>query len=572
MKKKIFIALSIIILLRLINIFFLNNDPLFYLSPRNFNGRGLLTTPGWIDFLIPILIMFTFWDREKKLTFKLSKTLKPLLISSSIILAPVITGLLLNNYIQKTFITFEFNRSFLLKYLLLILSFVAINVLADNIKFHKKIINVLVLLLGILAIAYTQDLFGSGNAMYVLLASLSSVGLSVVLFSIGMRKYYKKHPLETILATAIVGIFPVFFIFSSHSVSFFTIFLPFIAMTTIAICWYKNWKLRTKLIVGVLPFILAIFLNYVLPGLLPPKIANEIVERKNEDSFIIEKYKNITVKYKDKKFKNIALKFARVIYMANNISKKELGVSPEVKELVITGIGPGGFHAEFPNRIVGQIISEKYMQNCQDSSFLNKSELSPHFPDPVNGILHEYSHLFGTIPYHKWYPGAEEEGWATYSATQLTKLLYQKNKDLWQPAYDYGTQAEKITQLNLSGKAVAWSHPNEFGGFNLWYRLGKQLGLPELYRQRWKISKHDLKNGSLYYISNPVFAKKTLTTFGEEIFMKYGNYTPIKFGDIYAKETYLYLAKTTGIDTTKITRLYNFMKNKKIDPSVPLPN
>ena len=423
-----------------------------------------------------------------------------------------------------------------------------------------------------MAIAYAQDLLGSANAMYILLALLNSVGLSVVLFSIGMRKYYKKFPLETILATAIVGIFPVFFIFSGLSVSFFTIFLPFIAMATIAICWYKNWKLRTKLILGAIPFILAIFLNYVLPGLLPPELANEIVERKNEESFHVEKYKNITVKYKDENLKYIALKFARVIDMANHISKRELGVSPQVKELVITGMGPGGFHAEFPDRIVGQIISEKYIQNCQDSSFLNDSKLSPDFPDPVNAILHEYSHLFGTIPYHKWYPGAEEEGWATYSATRLSKLLFKETEGLWEPAYNYDAQAEKITQLNLSGRAVAWSHPNEFGGFNLWYRLGKQLGLPALYRQRWKVSKHDLKNGSLYYISNPEFARKTVATFGKEFFLKYGKFNPIKFGDIYTKDYYLYLAKTTGIDTAKISRMYDFMKNRKINPSVPLPN
>ncbi len=572
MKKKIFIALSVIIILRVLNIVFLNNDPLFYLSPRNFNGRGVLITPCWIDFLIPLLIIFIFWNKEKKLTFEFKKVLKPLLIAFTILLAPVITGLLLNNYIQKSFIAFEFNTTFIFKYLLFILSFVAINVFADNVKFQKRIINIFVLFLGIMAIAYAQDLFGSANAMYILLALLSSTGLSVVLFSTGLRRYYKYYPLETILAMVIVGIFSVFFIFSVLSVSFFTIFLPFIAMTIIAVCWYKNWKPRTKLIVGSIPFILAIFLNYGLPGLLPSKLTNEIIERKNEENFIIEKYKNITVKYKNQDLKDIAMKFAQVIDMANHISKKELGVSPQVKELVITGMGPGGFHAEFPNRIVGKIISKKYLQNCQDSSFLNDSKLSPDFPDPVNAILHEYSHLFGTIPYHKWYPGAEEEGWATYSATRLSKLLYKEAKDLWIPAYDYEAQAEKITQLNLSGKAVTWSHPNEFGGFNLWYRLGKQLGLPGLYHQRWQISKHDLKNGSLYYISNPEFAQKAVEIFGKENFLKYGKFNPVKFGDIYAKDSYLYMARTTGIDTTKISRMYDLMKNRKIDPSVPVPN
>ena len=572
MKKKIFIAVSVIIILRVLNIVFFNNDPLFYLSPRNFNGRGLLISPGWMDFLIPLSVIFIFWNKEKKLTFEFNKVLKPLLIAFTILLAPIVTGLLLNNYIQKSFISFQFNTTFILKYLLFILSFIAINVFADNIKFQKKIFNILVLFLGIIAIAYAQDMFGSANSMYILMALLSSTGLSVVLFSAGLRRYYKKYPLETILAMAIVGIFSVFFIFSALSVSYFTIFLPVIAMITVAICWYKNWKPGTKLIVAALPFILAIFLNYALPGLLPPQLANEIIERKNEESFIVEKYKNITVKYKDEDLKDIAMKFARVVDMANRISKKELGVSPQVKELVISGMGPGGFHAEYPDRIVGKIISKKYIQNCQDSSFLNNPNLSPGFPDPVNAILHEYSHLFGAIPYHKWYPGAEEEGWATYSATRLSKLLYKEAKDLWIPAYDYEAQAEKITQLNLSGKAVTWSHPNEFGGFNLWYRLGKQLGIPALYRQRWQISKHDLKNGAFCYISNPEYAKKAVEIFGKENFLKYGKYSPAKFGDIYTKDEYLYMAKTTGIDTTRISKMYDIMKNRKIDPSVPVPN
>ena len=572
MKKNFLVVLIVIILLRILNILFLNNDPLFYLSPRNFNGRGVLITPSWIDFLIPLLIIFVFWNREKKLTFEFNKVPKPLFTSFLIILFPIVTGLLLNNYIQKSFIAFNFNSSFILKYLLFILSFIAINVYADNIKFQKRIINKLVLVLGIMAIAYSQDFFGSGNIMYVLLALLNSVGLSVVLFSVGLRKYFKKYTLETILAVAITGIFTVFFIYSGLSVSFFTIFMPFISMVTIAICLYKNWKPQTKLILGSIPFILAIFLNYGLPALLSPEVANEIIEQKNEEGFLNEKYNKITVKYKDETLKDIALKLARVVDMANTVSKKELGISPEVRELVITGFGPGGFHAEIPNRIVGQIISTKYIQNCQDSSFLNNMSLSPNFPDPVNAILHEYSHLFGTFPYHKWYPGAEEEGWATYSATRLSKLLYKENKNLWEPAYNFDAQAKKITQLNLSGKAVAWSHPNEFGGFNLWYHLGKKIGLSALYLKRWKISEHNLKNGSLYYISNPKFATNAAKVFGKDNFLKYGKFTPKKFGDIYTKDAYLYLAKTTGIDTVRISRMYDLMKNKKINPSVPLPN
>ncbi len=570
MKKKILILAGIIILLRIINIIFLNNDPLFYLSPRNFNGRGLLTMPTWLDFIIPISVILVLWRKEQKLQFDFRKIFKPLFSALLLLLTPVLIGLLLNNYVQKTLVTFEFNAAFVLKYLLFILSFIAINIFADHLRFNKKILRIIVLFFGIAAIAYTQDIFGSANSMYVLMGLINSVGLSTVFFAIGLRKYYKESPLETVIAVSLTGIFLVFFVFNVLSISYFTIFLPFIAMLFMAISLYKSWKIKTKIIFASTPFILALFLNYGLPKMVSPELSKALVERKTEGNFYVEKYGNITVKYSDKDLGDMALKLAGVIDKANKISKKEFGVSPQVRELVITGIGEGGFHAEFPNRIVGKIISEKYLQNCQDSAFLNSRDLSPDFPDPVNAILHEYSHLFGVIPYHKWWPGAEEEGWATYSATRLSTLLYNDNKNLWQPAYNFKAQAMKITQLNLSGEAVAWSHPNEFGGFNLWYNLGKNLGLKKLYNQRWHNSRHDL-NGSLYYLSNPKAAKKVVTVFGKENFLKYGKYPEKTFEDIYPESVYLYLAKTTGIDADRIAGMYEFMKKRTIDASVPVP-
>lgn len=571
MKKKVLILLGLIIVLRIINIIILNNDPAFFLSPRNFNGRGMIVMPTWLDFLIPLIIIFVLWKREVKFKMDFSKIFSPLILSTVILLTPIIIGLLLNNYIRKTFVSFEFNVTTILKYLLFILSFIAINVFADSLKFKKRVWGIIILIIGISAIAYTQDVFGSGNSLYLLLSLINSVGLSTVIFSIGLRNSYKKMPFETVLAVAVAGFFVVFFIFNALSVSFFTIFLPFIGLLTTAVVLYNHWKLRTKVVVGLLPFALALFLNYGLPKMVSPELANELIERKPENQFKVEKYGDITVKYADEKLRDIAIKFARVIDKANKITEKELGVSPRVRVLVLEGIGPGGFHAEFPDKIVGRIMSEKYIQNCNDSLFLNNPGLSPNFPDPVNGLLHEYSHLFGVIPYHKWLPGPEEEGWATYSATRLAGLLYEHDKNLWQPAYNYKAQADKITALNLSGKAVAWSHPHEFGGFILWYHIGKKWGLKKLYKLRWKYSKRDMATVSLYYLSNPQYAQRVVDVFGKDVFLKYGKYSPVSFGDLYNKDDYLYLAKTTGMDTLRIIKMYEFMRNRKIDPSVPIP-
>jgi len=530
--------------------------------------------PSWVDFLISIMvIMFLFNVKNKNMIGfdknKITKTLGNALI---LIVTPIIIGVLLNNYIQKTSINLDINSVLIFRYILFILTFIAVNIFADALSsVRSKSSMYLILPLFLIFIAYTQDIFSSANKMTIILGFINSVGVSTVIIAIGMRRMYKQYSLETIISVLFIGLILIFFRFNVLSVSFFTIFLPFMAFFLMGIVLYKNWKLKTKIIIGAMPFVIALFLNYALPAIVPSDLANELIEKKQEERFIEEKVGHIMVKYKEKRLREISVKLAKVIDEANRICNNKLGISTNVKVLVIRGIGSGGFHAEFPNRIVGNIISEKYLKNCGDDSFLNNPELSANFPDPVNAILHEYSHLFGVVTYHKWWPGAEEEGWATYSATQISKLLYGEiGADLWQPAYNYSRQADKIIRQNLSGKAVVWSHPNEFGGFNLWYHLGKIYGLRKMYNMRWQNTEHNI-SGSLYIISNPKQAKKIVSVFGKKNFLNYG-YMPVrKFSEIYSIDDYLYLANTTGIDVNRIKRMYDFMKYRNVNPTVPIP-
>ncbi len=571
MKKKVLLILCVIVILRLIIIFVTKNDPVFYLSPRNFNGRGLLAAPSWLDFIIPLIIIALFPPKNFSFELDFRKLYNTLFPALLLISGTVITGTLLSNYIQKTMIQFDFDRVLLLRYLLFVLTYVSINFLSDALASQKKFFKYIILSLFIVFIAYTQDIFASGNSMYVLSGLLNSVGFSTVIFSIGMRKSYKREPLATIISVSAAGLFLIFFTYNVLSISYFTVFLPFLTSIFIAIALYKEVKLKTKIILGATPVALALFLNFGLPEIVPDELANKLIENKTADKFIEEKAGDITIKYKDKNFRDFAIKLAGVIQAANRVCKNELGFSPEVKELTIKGIGPGGFHAEFPNKIVGNITSEQYMKNCNDSIFLNNDNLSANFPDPVNAILHEYSHLFGVIPYHKWWPGAEEEGWATYSATRIAKMLYETSgAKLWQPNYNYSKQADKITERNLAGKAVVWSHPNEFGGFILWYNIGNKKGLRNLYKTRWKVATHNIK-GSLFIISDPAKAKKAAYSLGISNFIKYGQHEIEKFGDIYSKSEYLYMAKTMGIDKKLISKMYDLMKQRLINPSVPVP-
>ncbi len=458
-----------------------------------------------------------------------------------------------------------------LRWLLFVLTFWSIHLFADNLTIKNKFLHKLTLFVFLFFLAFLQDSVGKSGSIYIIFGAINSVGLSTALLAIASRRFYKKYPFETLLMAAITGILVIFIIYNAQSQSYFTIFLPMLAIYLTVWSLYCNCKKTTKSILISLPVLFALFLNFALPSLLPAKKVNEITEQEISKKLFTEKVGNVTVKYADKKLRDVSVNLAKVIDAANQISKETFGISPDVDQLTILGIAPGGFHGKYPHQIVGNIISEKYLSDCSDSVFLNSPNLPANFPDPVNGILHEYSHLFGAVPYHNWMPGAEEEGWATFSATKLSGLLYKKyGNTLWQPGYNYARQARKITEQNLSGKAVVWSHPNEFGGFKLWYAFDKDLGTRKLYRKRWENTYRNLL-GSVLLESNPKKAKKLVEAFGKKMFIQYGSFKPVVFGEIYSLDDYMTLSKLAGVNEETVKNLYMIMKDRKIDPSVPVP-
>ena len=574
MKKNypwLAIALFIVIAGRLITMFIFNNDPAFLLSPRNFNVRGMLIMPHWIDFLLPFSTILIFY-RKKHFSFRKKMFLKILLVSAPLLLIPIISGLLLSNYYRQLWFTPELGLLNFLHYIYFILSFYAIQLFADQLSDKRKIIKYLLTGLYVLFLAVLQDVFISGGLAFSLIGILSSPGTFAALLAWVVRPYYKNYPAESLAAAAILGFFVHFIIINVISFSYFTLFVPFIAMilTVIAILSVKNRWIMISLL--MFPLVLALFLNFVLPQIVSPELKAELVEHKEISHYITEKVGSVTVKFPEEKYRAISMQMAKVIDEANKLSLRTFGVSPQVKELEILGIGSGGFHAEFPNRIVGKLISEKYIRNCSDSLFLNNPDLPVAFPDPVNAILHEFSHLYGSVPYYKWLPGSEEEGWATFSATVLSKLLYQipGGENLWTPAYNFARQAEKITLLNLSGKAVVWSHPDEYGGFQLWHSLAKEIGIKTLYLKRWQVSRHDLKVMN-YYTSDPAAAKNVAQTFGIKRFTNYGMQPKVRLGDIYTLADYLQLADLTGMNSERIKSYFMLLSNKIINPAVPVP-
>ncbi len=570
MSLGMLLLLVLTIVYRILSIFLLNPDPHFFLSPRNFNGHGLVIVDNYWELIFLIVVFLALIDFRKLKDFKVKGLIQSLSLWL-VVLVPLLTGLLLTNYREKLFFITSFKLAFLLRWVEFVLTFWVINLFADRLNFKSKFIRGFVIFIFVLFLAILQDVPVKAGSMFTFFTIINSVGLVSALLALAARRIYKNYPLETVIMVAIIGLFVNFVLISARSSSYFTVFLPMIAMYLTAIVLYLNLNKLVKAVLISLPVILAVFLNYALPSMLPENIAKQMIERGLNDNLPKVQVGDVTVKYGDERLKDLAIKMARVIDAANKVSRKEFGISPEVKELAILGFAPGGFHGQFPDKIIGNIISPKYLELCSDSAFLNDPELPANFLDPVNGILHEYSHLYGAVPYYKWIMGPEEEGWATFSATVLSKLLYKYYGDtLWTPGYNYSRQADKITDLNLSGKAVVWSHPYEFGGFQLWYNLAKDEGLKKLYLKRWKHTFRDLP-GIVLLESDPRKAIGLVKAFGLEKFEKYGTHKPVRFGDIYSLDDYLYLAKITGMDKQLAIKLYKMRENTIIDPSVSIP-
>lgn len=276
------------------------------------------------------------------------------------------------------------------------------------------------------------------------------------------------------------------------------------------------------------------------------------------------------VYYAQPELREISVRLAHVLDAANTISQSEIGVSPQVDTLIITGIGPGGFQADFPHRITGAIISERYIELSLDEAFLNSPDLSIHFPDPVNAILHEYAHLYGVVPYYPWIMGPEEEGWATYAATRLSLRLYETyGPDLWDPPYNYAQQAIAISESNFAGHPVAWSHAHEFGGFRLWYALGERDGESLLFRKRWSLTQREANR--FLIISNPQAARNMARELGQADFTTWGNRESTPFANVFAPEDWMIMGDVIGMTPSEIQSYYERMANKPVNPTVIIP-
>ncbi|MGP8173845.1 MAG: hypothetical protein ACLP7O_04775 [Terracidiphilus sp.] len=566
---RFWLLVLLVVTARLLSFFFLKADPAYLFVPRSFVGGGFQTMPALLDLAVPAMVVYCLWPGRHIGAWTIQSGRLAAWDAVSFLLFPLIAGLSLFAYLAPWQIFPHVAPITSLRWLEFILSYLAWNMLLDELakkRLWQKIavIPVLALSLGVLqdVFPYIQDPF----------RVLLSVGVTLTWTVLALRRRYVQSPLVATAAAAIVGSVSCMMVVMAPAESMFpALLLPLTFLAGSLALRSRRWWPRWAALAGVAA--VGLFLSIGLPRFLPPEEREGLLNQEPPPlhSELIE---GIRVRYDDIRVRPVAIQLAHVLAAANQVSLEAYGVSPEVNELVIRGFDSGGFQAKFPHSIDGNFLSPRYVELCLDSSYLNDPNTSIHFPDPVNAILHEYSHLYGTVPYNPWImggaEGSEEEGWATFSATRLSRLLYDHfGPGLWTPAYNYAARAEAITQANLAGHSVYWSHDNEFGGFRLWYLLSQRDGETVIYRKRWELTRRD---GSWWFqINSPEAARRVAASFRWADFVSFGSEKTVRFDQVHTWQDLQPIGELAGWNTDKIKAIYARQAADLVDPAVHVP-
>ncbi len=572
MAKRTWFLLILAVVARLVSMWWLKADVYFDVIPRSLLGRAVMLQPVWLDIAVPVMMIILLWPRRSTGTLTTRAVLKGIADALGLLIFPLLTGLALYVYVHQWSISVQVEWASVMRWIHFVLGFLAINLFMDALPVKNRWGRRLIGFVAGLALAVTQDItFGMSPTDFIILGVLSGVGTTQALTALAFRPLFRESPWRATLAALVVGGLTCFIVVAVESQTFFTLVLPALALIIGAatIRSAKSWPRWAALAALI---VVSLGLSLVLPRIVSPEFAATLAENVEQPVTSLQ-VGTITVRYGESEVRDVAIAMARVLESANKVSQEEFGVSPQVDELIIWGISPGGFHAEFPHRIVGNLASEQQIKLSLDSAFLNAPNPSIHFPDPVNAILHEYSHLYGVVPYMSWIMGPEEEGWATYAATRLSLRLYQKyGPGLWVRPYDYAAWAKAITQSNLNGHPVVWSHADEFGGFRLWRALGERDGEPALFLKRWELTQRNFAR-SLLMRNEPDAARRMAVGMGESEFASRGSATPVVLSDVIAPNDWEAAMDWLAVMKPDQARaLYAARAQRLIDPAVHVPS
>jgi hypothetical protein len=569
-KTFLFIAITLVLLLlRIIELAFNKFDIQSFLIPRSFLGNGLLSKPLFSELLFSILIILLLLRNEKTRNPQIADLKQGFFNSLWLLSFPVISAFCLFIFKSEYYVKFQFNEVVLLRWFYFNLSFIAVNLIL-NINPFRKFLRVVLILLILLLSSFLQDFASNPYSLSIPIGIFAGVGLTQALSIIAFRNELKNSFWSGVFSALISSTIVCFFIFGAVSNSLFTLFFPFTALLLAAITMRsKSLKPRIKGLVSI--SLVCGFLSLVLPRLVSQQYADRMRENGSEEIKYHENVNGIQINYNDTSVYKSLKQLTKILQAANQVSQEYFGISPNINWITVYGIELGGFNAVFPQGIKGNFLSRKYLNDIHDSSFMNNPKLSCQFPDPVNSILHEYSHLFGIFPYQNWIY-TESEGWATYAATRLSKLIYQKyGSTIWQPAYNYAKIADSINASLLAGHPLIWSHPEEVGSFKMWNDYEQKKGLQNVFKDRWLYTSRDKNSVFIKENNSSVVNDFIDTKIGKEAFDQYSNMPPKKFNEIYKPYDWRIFGQLINKKDDEINKLIEQKKTSEYNVLVPKP-
>jgi len=539
------------------------------LVTRSFVGNGFLSKPLFSELLLSILIILLLF-RKGQISKPLFADFTSGLMNAMWFLSfPVITAFCLFTFKQEYYCRFQLNEMLLLRWLYFILTFVAVNSIININPFHKLLRVVFVILI-LLVSSVLEDVTFHADGLSVVFGTISGVGLTQAFSIIAFRNTSKRSFWAGVFSVLITSSVVCFFVFAAVSESAFTFLLPFVALLLAAIS-LRSYSVKPRVISLCTISLLSICLSLFLPSFFPPEYGDAFRENRVEKTNYQERVSGIQINHNDTSVHKALTQIAKILDAANQVSREQFGFSPDIKWITIYGIEQGGFNAVYPQGIRGNLLSRQYINDILDSTFLKNPGLSCQFPDPVNAMLHEYSHLYGIFPYQKWM-STESEGWATYSATRLSKLLFKKyGANLWQPSYNYARIADSISESLLSGHPLIWSHPEEVGAFKMWNDYEQKAGLQNVFKNRWQYTSRD--KYAIYARENDpsVINNFINTIIGEEAFRLVSNLPSKKFDELYKVDDWKSWGQLINRSDNEIRNDIEQMRMKEMNVSLPEP-
>jgi hypothetical protein len=569
-ETGLFLAITLVLLLfRIIVLAFDKFDIQSILVSRSFIGNGLLSKPLFSELIFSVLIILLLFRKKTINKPKLSDLKSAFLNSLWFISFPVIAGLCLFTFKEQYYFRFQFNEMVLMRWLYFCLSFVAVNLILNLNPFRKFLRFILIILILLLS-GFLQDFPSNPYSFSVPIGIFAGAGLTQALSVIAFRNVYKNSFWAGVFSALLTSFVVCFFIFGAVSGSLFTLFFPFAALLLAAITLRSN-SLKPRIIgLGAISLV-CLLLSLGLPKLVPSQYAAGIIENGGEKIKYQEIVNGIQINYNDTAVHKSLAQLTRILQAANEVSRENFSISPDLKWISVYGIEPGGFNAVFPDGIRGNFLSQKYIDDIHDSSFMNNPKLSCQFPDPVNSILHEYAHLFGVFPYQNWL-GSESEGWATYAATRLSKLIYQKyGPAICEPAYNYSKIADSINVSLLAGHPLIWSHPEEVGSFKMWNDYEHKNGLKKVFKDRWQYTSRDKNSVFIKENYSAVVNDFIVNKIGKESFDQYSNMPPKKFDELYNPDDWKMFGDLLNKTDDDINKLIEQKKTREYAVLVPEP-